>query len=334
MDYALFLPLAAFTLDLALGDPHSWPHPVRLIGWALDRLEALIQSAPSSAEGDRGESFPPAGAGRSPAFKRLYGLLVAILLSLAVLTIVFLLTRIPVLGGLFALYLSFVGLALGQLLREARAVARLIESRQIEEARRQLSFLVSRDTSVLVEPDLWRTLAETVSENFCDAFVAPFFYLCLGGPPLLWFYKTVSTMDSMWGYKTARFRDLGWAGARGDDLLAYVPARLAAYLMIAAGFALGLPARRALSSLGQDARKMASPNAGWPMSAAAWLCGASMGGQAVYFGCSVDKPLIGPNHIKWDITRFRKLVLLIILSAFGMVSLAQVLLWGYLRIFS
>jgi len=351
MDFIYILPFIAFALDLALGDPHGWPHPVRLIGRALDRLEELVRSLLPHIEGARGESFPPAGTGRSPAKmppsvpsmsetgirssiqmrrasmqKRLFGLLAVVFVSLGVYFAVLLLTRLPIVGGLLALYFAYAGLALGQLLREARSVSRLIESRQLEKARSQLSFLVSRDTSVLDEPGLWRTLAETVSENFCDAFVAPLMYLFLGGPQLLWLYKSVSTMDSMWGYKTERFVDLGWAAARTDDVLAFIPARLSAYALIVSGFILGLPAGQAVSKLKRDACTMSSPNAGWPMAAAAWLCGASMGGPALYFGSLVEKPLLGPLNAQWDTFRFKTLLRMIFVAGIGIVLSFQALL--------
>jgi adenosylcobinamide-phosphate synthase len=323
MNHTPLLPLAAIALDMALGDPNGWPHPVRLIGWALDRLETLLHPTLSPTEWVQGETFsrgsgaqrparaPGAARAISPVFKRLYGLCVAISLSLGVWFLASLLIRLPGLGWLFSLYLAFAGLALGQLMREAGNVSKLLESGRLEDARRELSFLVSRDTSALDEPGLWRTLAETVSENYCDAFVAPFFYLCLGGAPLLWLYKTVSTMDSMWGYKTERFVDLGWAGARADDALAFLPARLAACSLLAAGLVLGLPVRLAWANFRRDAQTMASPNAGWPMASAAWLCGASMGGRAVYFGSAVEKPPLGPVGMLWDTKRFSALVRLI-----------------------
>jgi adenosylcobinamide-phosphate synthase len=315
VDYALLLPLAAFALDLAIGDPPRWPHPVRLIGSVLDRLE-------------------PSGQRLAPALRRLYGAGVALTLSLAAYIAAALLMRIPVLGWLFALYLAFAGLALGQLLRECKRVAGLIEAGDLAAARAQLSYLVSRDTSSLDEAELWRTLAETLSENFCDAFAAPAFYLFLGGPPLLWLYKTVSTMDSMWGYKTQRFLDLGWAGARADDLMAFIPARLSALALLAAGWALGLPASRAFANLRADARKMASPNAGWPMAAAAWLCGAAMGGGAVYFGRVVEKPALGPQDVIWDTIKFGTLYKLVISSAIGLLLLLHALLLTSSMLFS
>lgn len=311
----VLLASAAFVLDLVLGDPHRWPHPVRIIGSALDRLEPL------------GQALPPFG-------RRVFGLGVAVGLGGAAACVAALAGAVPFVGWLASLYLAFAGLALGQLLREARAVTRLIGSGELDAARRALSMLVSRDTSGLDQAGLRRTLAETLAENFCDAFVAPMFYLLLGGPALMWFYKTISTMDSMWGYKTDRFRELGWAGARGDDLLAWLPARLSAFLMLACGFFMGLAARGALANLRKDAAKMASPNAGWPMAAAAWLCGAGMGGPAVYFGESVKKPQLGPMDASWGELQLKILLRLILVSGLGMICVPVVLLFCHVQFFS
>jgi len=307
MDPTSLLPAVAFTLDLALGDPQRWPHPVRLIGAALTRLEPLAATLPA-------------------VLKRLFGLAVALGLCVCVYAVVLALVRLPGLGWFFSLYLAFAGLALGQLLREARAVSGLIASGRLDDARRELSYLVSRDTSVLDEAGLWRTLAETLSENFCDGFVAPFIYLVLGGPPLLWAYKTASTMDSMWGYKTERFRELGWAGARLDDVLAYVPARVSAFALLAAGMGMGLDSIRAYRKFRADARSMSSPNAGWPMAAAAWLCDASMGGETVYFGVALQKPQMGPHGKPWTADSVGLLYTLVLSSGIGMVLLSSMML--------
>lgn len=315
MHIPLLLIPASFALDLVLGDPQRWPHPVRLLGAALERLEPAGQALPRS-------------------FRRAYGLAVAALLGLAAYALVSLLTGIPGAGWLLGIYFAYSGLALGQLLREARNVSRLIRSGDLDAARRALSFLVSRDTSALDEPGLWRTLAETVSENFCDAFVAPMFYLALGGPALLWFYKTISTMDSMWGYKTKRYVDLGWAGARADDLLAWIPARLSALLLIVAGFFMGFSARDAIRNVAADAAKMSSPNAGWPMAAAAWLCGRGMGGPATYFGEAVMKPVLGGRTANWEFQNVESLLKLVIFAGFGMLLLAIVIDYTLVAFFS
>ncbi len=297
---------AAVLLDHMLGDPHGWPHPVRLIGRVLTALEPL---AP-------GPSLP----------RRLYGVVCTLVVAGTCAAAVHLLTGPPVVGVLAALYFSYAGLALGCLLREARAVMALLDAGDLPGARRAVALLVSRDTADMDEDAVRRTLAETVSENLCDGFAAPLFYLVLGGPTLLWAYKAVSTMDSMWGYRTPRFRELGWFCARADDALAFVPARITALGIVVAGWMLGRPGRGILGRVRRDAARMSSPNAGWPMAAAAWVCGAGMGGAAVYFGQAVLKPHLGPDG-QWNAQNIHLLFRIVslfgaLLSIFGITVLA------------
>ncbi len=175
----VILPGLAVALDFALGDPEGFPHPVRAIGKGVQGLESWAR--------------------QEPGRMRLKGVLA--LFGLCVLTgvLAWVCLRVPVLGVLAGVYLAYAGLGLGCLLREGKAVAGLLDSDQLFEARKALARLVSRDTSELGPEALRRTLAETMSENLNDAFVAPLFYLCLFGVPGLWVYKTVSTLDSMWG---------------------------------------------------------------------------------------------------------------------------------------
>ncbi|PTN32443.1 adenosylcobinamide-phosphate synthase CbiB [Desulfonatronum sp. SC1] len=292
----LTIPLLAAALDLWLKDPPNWPHPVRLIGWLLDRLERLVRSSP----------LPP----------RLAGLLCVLGLALGVGFAVRLIVSLPMVGWFPALYLSYAGLALGGLLQEGRRVARLLREQDVEAARTALAGLVSRDVEHLDENGIRRALAETVSENLNDAFTAPFFYLAFLGPAGLWAYKTVSTMDSMWGYKTPRWRELGWAAARADDLLAFVPARLTALALTTTARLLGRPAVR-LSELRRTASLTESPNAGWPMAAAALALRAGMGGPTSYFGQIKAKPWLGPEGEPWTDQKLNELLRLALLAGLG-----------------
>ncbi|WP_028571367.1 adenosylcobinamide-phosphate synthase CbiB [Desulfonatronum lacustre] len=292
----LTIPLLAAALDLWLKDPPNWPHPVRLVGWLLDRLERLARFSP----------LPP----------RLAGLLCVLGLALGVGLAIQLIASLPILGWLSALYFSFAGLALGGLLQEGRRVARLLHEQDIEAARAALSGLVSRDVDQLDENGIRRALAETISENLNDAFTAPFFYLVCLGPAGLWAYKTVSTMDSMWGYKTPRWRELGWAAARTDDLLAFLPARLTALALTIAARLLGHPAVR-LPELRHAAGQTESPNAGWPMAAAALTLRAGMGGPTRYFGQAKVKPWLGPEGQTWTDQKLNDLFRLTLLAGLG-----------------
>ncbi|MBA4357666.1 MAG: cobalamin biosynthesis protein CobD [Desulfovibrio sp.] len=292
----LSLPVLATVLDLLLGDPHRLPHPVRLIGRWLDWLERHAREWVLGLKGS--------------------GALCVVLTAGGAWAVVEFLTGLRYLGMILTLYFAYAGLALGELLDEGRDALELIEEGSLDEAREAVGGLVSRDTSGLDEAELRKTLAETLSENLCDGFVAPAFYLILGGPALLWAYKAVSTMDSMWGYRTERYQDLGWAAARADDLLAYVPARLTALFLLLAGAVLRLPWLEALRRVPAEARTMDSPNAGWPMSTCAWLLQAGMGGPAIYFGEAKIKPELGPKGQEWSIEKLKKLFRLMVFAAF------------------
>lgn len=295
MDFAI--SLLAVLLDLVLGDPARLYHPVRALGALMDREESLARRV-------------------GVLSLKWWGILFVLLNALGTWLVVFLLTAIPALGWLFALYLAYSGLALGQLWRDGRRVAGLIDTGDLPAARLALAHLVTRDTSAMDEQAIRRSLAETMSENMNDGFVAPFFYLVIGGPALLWFYKAVSTMDSMWGYKTERYRDFGWAAARTDDILAFLPARMTAFFMLGAGWIMSLDVQRAFDNMRADALKTESPNAGWPMATAAWLLGAWVGGPAVYFGRTKDKPILGPLEGTWNSTRTTRLLRLIMATGF------------------
>lgn len=284
-------PLIALALDLLLKDPHGWPHPVRLLGRILIFLEGRARTV------------------QAPL--RAVGAVCVALVMISAWVLVWALTGLPVLGWLFALYFSYAGLALGALLQEGAQAAELLRSGKIHQARTVLAGLVSRDVTELDEAGLRRTLAETLSENLNDAFTAPFFYLLLLGPAGLWVYKAVSTMDSMWGYTTRQWKELGWAAARADDILAWIPARLAAAaILICAVFTPGtrIPA---WSELARQASRTASPNAGWPMAAAALTLQAGMGGPTPYFGELKQKPWIGPRERPWDDNRIACLIRLV-----------------------
>lgn len=294
LNLSLFVFLLGCTaLDLLFGDPRDWPHPVRLMGKAFDRLE-----------------------GRAKGFflgARLGGALGVAAVAGGAALLVHLLTALPLVGELLALYLGYAGLALGCLLRETSAVLNLLDAGRLAAARAHLSGLVSRDTEDMTEDEVCRALGETLAENFNDGFVAPLFWLCLLGPAALWAYKAVSTADSMWGYRTPRFEELGKAGARADDILAWLPARLAAISIWACGWLRLRPA--AWDRIARDARTMDSPNAGWPMSAAAHVAGVSMGGPTRYFGEIKDKPFLGPQGVAWSTERIRAMMRTILLAA-------------------
>ncbi len=286
--FAFIVPVAAVILDSLFGDPQNIPHPVRYIGQGLDLFEASARRVKISL--------------------RAAGWAAVILFSVGAWSISEFIMAIPYLGVLVAIYLAYAGLALGCLIRDARRVALLLDTGNLTGAREALSMLVSRDTSKLDPNGVRQTLAETVSENLNDGFVAPMFYLAIFGPGGMWAYKAVSTMDSMWGYKTEQYKDLGYAAAKTDDVLAFIPARITAWALLLIGKRRGLNYDDAKAHYAQDAAKMESPNAGWPMAAAAWLFGGQMGGNTVYFGKVKEKPILGPIGGVWDKEMIKTLI--------------------------
>ena len=281
--FPLYLPLLALGVDLAVGDPGGWPHPVRLLGLGADRLEAFARKAPGGLV--------------------VWGAVCALGLAFVSGAVAWGLSSLPLLGWAASLYLAYAG--------------------RLPEARDALSMLVSRETSEMDEDAVCRALAETVSENLGDGLVAPFFYLALAGPGGLWAYKAVSTLDSMWGYRTERWRELGRVAARADDVLAWLPSRLAGVALLVCGRVM-FGRRVSFRAVRADAGKTESPNAGWPMAAAAWVMGAHVGGPAVYFGRAKDKPRLGPEGGRWDVRRLRGLLRLTAVSGVA----CAVVLWA------
>lgn len=284
---------AAFVLDLLLGDPRWFPHPVILIGALIRRLEMLVVTLFDSRK--------IAGVFLAATTLAVSGLCAYLVISLADIFH-------PVLGMAASVWVGFTTLALHSLHKESRNVVRWLEEGNVEDARRALSLIVGRETHALDEEGILKACIETVSENTSDAVIAPLFYLFLGGPVLAVLYKAASTLDSMVGYKTDRYRDLGWASARLDDMLNLIPARLTGFLMVLAAIPLRLGGGRALRIMLRDARKTSSPNAGWPEAATAGALGVQLGGTATYFGKAVDKPTLGDSEVPVTIGSYRAAV--------------------------
>ncbi len=309
----ILIPLFAFLLDNAVADPHWLPHPVRLIGRAASSVDAYRDTIDLDLKvGLKTIGFMTLG------FTGLFTFW--LILELTTL-------NIPWLAILFSIYFSYAGLSLQGLITEGWKVERALRMGNIDQARHEISMLVSRDTSKMNEAEIRRSLAETVSENFSDGFFAPFFYLVLFGPACMWVYKTINTFDSMWGYKTERYKKLGWFPAIVDDMANWIPARLSTWALRWAGRTMGLEIEAAARNTAVDARKMESPNAGWPMATCAWLVGGAMGGTTVYFGEVKEKPNLGPQGQQWTSRKIEVLFKLVRRAGWLTVLIASGLLF-------
>ena len=267
-----------FLLDRLLGDPESWYHPVRAIGSLVRELERRL--------------YPKAGP---PVAAFWNGLFLWLCCVGAVGTVVFFLTAglrgtfFP-LGFLFEVLLSYQLLAARCLRDSAARVAQALREDGLAAGRKAVSYIVGRDTEALDEAG---ATVETVAENLSDGEVAPLFYLLLFGVAGGWVYKAVNTMDSMLGYKNARYELFGRVAARMDDVFNWIPARIAALLLIAAAAITGQDAREAACIFRRDRYRHASPNSAQTESVMAGALRVRLAGPASYFGERKEKPYIG-----------------------------------------
>lgn len=303
--------VAGFLLDALLGDPRRIPHPIVAMGNAIAWLEPRLRAA-----------FPdtPSGARRAGV------VLVAVLCAgsfgatwclIAVAGLVH-----PLLGFAVETWLCYQALAACELRRQSMRVVRELTRKGLPAARRAVGMIVGRDTEALDERGVLKAAVETVAENTADGVVGPLVYLIVGGAPLGMLYKAVNTMDSMVGYKNERYLDFGRAAARVDDVLGFIPARLAALCMIAAAPAAGLSAKGAWRIWRRDRFNHASPNSAQTESAMAGALGVELAGSAVYFGKLVEKPTMGDatRPIERDDVR-RANRLMVLASALSLVVL-------------
>ncbi len=307
--------ISAYFLDLLLGDPRWFPHPVRLVGKLILILEKAFRAISSS-----------------PLGLKVSGVFVAFLVCAATLFVTtFLISwsdRIsPVMGGAVSAVLAYFTLATRDLQVETGKVLQALESGDLSRARKELSFLVGRDTDRLEEPEILRALVETIGENISDGVVAPFFYLGLGGAPLAMTYKAINTLDSMVGYKNERYRHLGWASARLDDGANFIPARLSGLMVVLSSLALGKPWRDSLRILLRDHAKHDSPNSAWPEAAIAGALGVRLGGLNYYFGFPNQKPFIGDPKKALERSDVREAWKVLYFSSFFMFLIALLLNW-------
>ncbi len=279
--FILILPMIiGFIIDIFLGDPYTLPHPVRLIGTLISRLERYVRSR----------------------FKNLRtgGFFLA-------LTVIFLSSGIPFACLFIAYKISNVfGIAVesvfcyyliaAKCLRdESMKVYRAILENDTDKARKAVSMIVGRDTDVLDEKGIIKAAVETVAENTSDGVTAPMMYISAGGAALGFLYKAVNTMDSMIGYKNEKYADIGRFAARLDDLLNYIPSRLTALAMILSAYLLRLDGKNAFHIWKRDRRKHASPNSAQTESVCAGALDIRLAGDAYYFGELHKKEFIGDD---------------------------------------
>ncbi|MDB5473890.1 MAG: cobD [Devosia sp.] len=235
-------------------------------------------------------------ADRSPGQRRFAGVVsMAVLLTivLAIAVVLQHLVRSLPLGWLVEVLLVAPFLAQKELGRAVNAVAEALDM-SLESGRGAVSHIVGRDPHALDEAGVARAAIETLAESTSDGVVAPWFWLVLLGLPGIAAYKAINTADSMIGHLNERYRHYGWAAAKLDDLVNWVPARLTAMMITGACFLVPHASpSNAWMAARRDARKHASPNSGWPEAAFAGALGFALGGPRSYQGAVVNLPTFG-----------------------------------------
>ena len=278
-------------LDLLIGDPHGFPHPVIWIGSLISFLERKLRRV-----------FPKSPAGEKTAGAFLWLIVTTAAAGLSLLVIILAKRIHPWLGIAVESVMCWQILAMRSLRDESMKVWQALQKNDIPGARQAVSMIVGRDTGRLDDLGITRAAVETVAENTSDGVTAPLLFLAIGGAPAGFFYKAVNTMDSMLGYTDPPYTDLGMVPARADDAVNFLPSRLTALLMLAAGGLQGLDIRNGWKIFRRDRYKHASPNSAQTEAACAGLLRVRLAGDAWYHGVLHKKQYIGDplREIEYD----------------------------------
>ena len=282
MKWSLFALLIGFVIDLIVGDPHCIPHPVVLIGKLISGLEKLLRKL-----------FPKTPRGENWAGGLLWLLVVTISTSVPVAILWGAHLLSPWLRLALESIMCWQILATKSLRDESMKVFDALETGDLEASRKAVSMIVGRDTRNLSDGDVTRAAVETVAENTSDGIVAPLLCLAIGGAPLGFFYKAVNTMDSMLGYVEMPYKNIGLVPAKMDDVMNFLPARFSAFMMLLAGWMLGMDVKNGWKIFKRDRFNHASPNSAQTESVCAGLLGLRLAGDAVYNGVLHKKKYIG-----------------------------------------
>ncbi len=291
-----------FVLDLLIGDPNNPFHPVRGIGYVAKKLEALFRRILRK-------------------HLKAAGLIVWILTVSIIFAIVFAIVNLSrefniYVGIILEGILIYFCISSKALVVEGYKVVKFLLINDLDGARKQLSFIVGRDTASLSKEGIIRAVVETIAENMADGVIAPLFYAMIFGAPLAFAYKAVNTLDSMFGYKNDEYIEFGYFPAKLDDVFNFIPARITGMLIILASAFLGYDYKNSFKIYRRDRYNHTSPNSAHPEAAIAGALGVQLGGANYYFGKLVSKPTIGDKIKEIDINDVKKTAKVLYLSFF------------------
>lgn len=292
--YAMVL---GFLLDLILGDPRFIPHPVQYIGWFIDKLKNALQHL---IYGCSFKEVKEQQIERKEGAEQIAGYVLTLIIVLGTYFVVeglmYIAARIhPWLAFALQTWLIYRIMATKSLRTESMKVYYKLKEGDLAGARKEISYLVGRDTQDLTESEIAKADVETIAENTADGVIAPLFFIAIGGASLGFAYKAVNTLDSMVGYRNDELIHLGHASAKLDDICNFIPARLAAFMMILASAILRFDFNGAIRIFNRDRFNHLSPNSAQTEAVAAGALNIQLGGTHTYFGKPVEKPVIGDD---------------------------------------
>ena len=304
----------AYILDLIFGDPQNIIHPVQIIGKIISLGEKILLKEKSGSR---------------------YKFFAGIILNIFVVSITYGLTcliyKSSKTSGVFTLieiYLMYTVFSVNSLAREGNRVYNILKEGDIEKARKDLSYLVSRDTETMDEKMIIRSTMETISENTVDGIVAPMFYMFLGGLPLAMTYKAINTLDSMVGYKNEKYMDFGKFSAKIDDIANFIPARITGFLIVAASMILRYNYKNSLKMFIRDRKNHSSPNSAHAEASVAGALGVQFGGRVSYFGKEADKPTIGDKIKDFELEDIKKNIKIMYITSFLSLAIFSLIFAG------
>ena len=330
----MILIYTAFIIDYLIGDPKWFPHPVRGVGWLISVFEKITVKV----------------FGRNRFSGVLTGIFV-IVITVAVVWGSILLAKFaikdpalqmenicPSLVPLFPkdtniifclvnLFWLWAGLSARSLASAGMDIYRKLEKGNLNETRESLSMIVGRETKDLDETGVCRATIETIAENSVDGILSPLFFAIIGGAPLLWAFKAVSTCDSMIGYKNEKYIKFGTFCAKLDDVLNYIPARISYHLYPLAAWFVGGSSEKTYATADRDAGLHPSPNSGIPEAAVAGALQISLGGPATYGGVTKEKEFFGAEFSAPERKHIKMSIRLMWIVSVMMLALASLLLY-------
>jgi adenosylcobinamide-phosphate synthase len=307
--------ILALLLDLAFGDPRWFPHPVIGIGKLALAVEKPLR-----------KRLPLKIAG-------VVAVIIVILTTVLVVTICCWLAGLihPLVGDLVSILLIYTALAMQSLRTHALAVFHPLVKGDLVTARAQVKMLVGRDTDDLDEEEITRATVESVAENTVDGVTAPLLFALIAGAPGIFFYKAVNTLDSTFGYKNERYLQFGWASAKFDDLVNFLPARISALLVPFSAALIGLEAKQAWTIFKRDRHNHPSPNGGQIESAMAGAMNIRLGGENSYFGKTSFRPFMGDGEQKLKAEHILQVVRMMMVTSFLVLLVGLLVRWALNR---